>query len=127
MTKPLNVCSVVGMKLVNPTDEELNAAFAEHVAEAFLPNDGLFGFAGPWKFKGSREVLQGFDAIPRYTQSTDAVLPWLEKCPYWAVDGGPNKPWMVLAGAGEAEADTFPRAAVIALLRANGVQVEFTT
>lgn len=45
------------MKLTNPTDDELNAAFAEKVA-------------------GWDHFPAGY---PRWTHSADAVLPWLEK------------------------------------------------
>lgn len=111
----------------------LHIAFAKHVAcytdirfEEGKNVDIESRSICPWK--GWRGTLNGErQHIPHFIGSMDAVLPWLEKCPYWAVDGGPNKPWMVLAGSGEAEADSLSYAAVLALLRAHGIQIEFIT
>lgn len=127
------------MKLVNPTDGQLNSAFAEHVA-------GWFPIE-PKHSKGSLMMVdEWWDAngypvgAPRFASSADAVLPWLEKSEryvsvrHWRGHWEEQPGWMVIlyeddeGGRELARAvDTsLPRAAVIALLRAHGVEVEFT-
>ena len=111
------------MKLTNPTDEALNMAFAIDVAKC-----------GP-----DHKQYEGAD----YCNSAGAVLPWLEDCKgascnFDAVYCNPGE-WSVDCTNVESECDypewrtrnsardtSFPRAAVIALLRAHGVEVEFT-
>lgn len=114
------------MKLTNPTDDELNIAFAEKVAGMNPVN--VEYHTAPWSEK------------PRFTQSADAVLPWLEKEILWdaqsciAESQRAFRCWIriLTKAAGErseyaeAREPTFPRAAVIALLRAHGVEIEFT-
>lgn len=115
------------MKLTNPTDAELNAAFAEKVAGM-----EIVGLARMWIRSGSN----GHAPIPHFTTSADAVLPWLEKTA-WDAAGGLNAEAVVRCDTRPqvhiredkrfiAQAGTFPLAAVIALLRAHGVEVEFT-
>lgn len=115
------------------TDDELKALFAEHYD----------GFQETWITprkrvmcgrRGSTDIV----TVPSYTTDANAVLPWLEKwkradrrmvriqfynC--WRVlllsKVDAEDPWEVVEHS--AEADTFPRAAVIALLRAKGVEV----
>lgn len=132
------------MKLTNPTDEQLNTAFAEKVAGWSMkktnPKDPVLGEEG--------EVFcapgDGWNMnIPTFTQSADTVLPWLEKpdwmwCrkshtlkkhgdygyfEFWCY--GPTKHQIGYHCCAD-EPGQFPRAAVIALLRAHGVEVEFT-
>lgn len=125
------------MKLVNPADEELNFFFATEVCK--------------WKktFKEPRPEWaacaiygwvdeRGAD-VPRqpwFTDSADAVLPWLEKtgmdaqitysdtCCNWVVI-------MMQRFTGKksfrGEGEQLPRAIVLALLRAHGVEVEVST
>lgn len=105
------------MKLLNPTDAELNCAFAEKVA-GMKPspiNPGLFRECGAL---GSSTDSQP----PRFTTSADAVLPWLNKHAWYAKYAG----MAVLIGISEhtAEAESFSRSATICLLRAHGVTVE---
>jgi len=113
------------MKLTNPSNDELNAALAEKVAG--------------WKACSSHTMLAscpnmefGYDenvAIPPFTQSADAVLPWLEKSDrWWTYESAANLMTLWTGGDEEdVEAEgPFARAAVIALLRAHGVEVEFT-
>ncbi len=113
------------MKLVNPTNDELNAAFAVHVcgwariAEAanvafLVPETGAIG------------------TPPNFCGSVDASLGWLEnrskalnisycdvQC-LWTVEIVKYKTsW-------KSEANTLSKAAAIALLRAHGVEIEFT-
>lgn len=147
--------------LVDPTDDELNAAFAEKVAgyewvacgydsdkpvrprfmALLAPGHTPYGWV---RFSG--ELGPSYNrhrTYARWTDSADNVLPWLSKCcPHgWTVEenefGGVRKFGCAIASepswTGWIEcadwrfADTFPRAAVIALLRAHGVEVEFRT
>lgn len=129
------------MKLLNPSDAELNAAFAEKVAgwrKQF--NDGWLGeavgegrnphmdwFSPEDGFKYSHHELQ----LPPFTASADAVLPWLEKLGFWACQYSEglvviSDDHMDCNSENMSSAETFPKAAVIALLRAHGVEVEFT-
>lgn len=121
-----------GMKLIDPTDDELNAAFAEKVAgwkrlDCCLWDVG-YDIGNPWCRKRSDGVWISNHA--KWTRSADAVLPWLEKRGYSIIyrggmydvrvydDDGDNE-------AGRAYENCLPRAAVIALLRAHGIEVEF--
>ena len=118
------------MKLLNPKDDELNAAFAEKVAG--LANISDWGAAG-WHARDPKEGTRSpMRAIPDYVASTDAVLPWLEKHQWLSerFEPGPHNhtyqvwlgesPWDKSGGG-----PTLAKAAVVALLRANGVDVEF--
>jgi len=119
------------MKLLNPTDDELNAAFAERVAGWTCRTvDDLSGERTYQRPDGANIVMERV-----FTQSADAVLPWLEKRFRWECDftGTGYQVWVSEMPPGPRKmADcvgsdkTFPRAAVIALLRAHGVEVEFT-
>lgn len=124
------------MTLTNPSDAELSKTFALTVA-------GWVPYVAP-KNKGSLMLpYKWFDGagmpqvtIAPFTQSADAVLPWLEKR-YIETDlngTGWSSPaqhytsppeWVVRVPGSNAEgrAPTFPRAAVIALLRASGVAI----
>lgn len=120
------------MKLVNPTDDQLNAAFAQHVA-------GWFPIE-PKHSKGSLMMVdEWWDAkgypvgAPRFVTSVDAVTPWLEKAGRWSAIRGADGLYeinlddipMPETGVYWAIDASLPRAAVIALLRAHGVEVEF--
>lgn len=120
------------MKLINPTDDELNAAFAEKVAGwkrgKRIGMDVWILPSGFWDFRPDQ-----------FTRSADAVLPWLEKMPF-RIEIGKGiglQCGVVICGYGPftkwGEGGWFrgidpivPRAACIALLRAHGVEVEFT-
>ena len=109
------------MKLTNPTDEQLIEAFAEKVC------------AWPETESTKLARLMGKSPYPPFTQSFDAVLPWLEKHEWSAerfTNGDGNLVVVVrvgLLGIGGGWCDTeLPRAAVIALLRAHDVAVEFS-
>ena len=125
------------MKLTNPTDAELDAAFAEHVAGwMWRPERG-----GAWFLKSEYEDPYSWVRIMdakgadigisglRFTQSADAVLPYLEKkeesgSVIDAIRVGGK--WSIIIHAEySAEDESLPRACVIALLRAHGIQVEF--
>jgi hypothetical protein len=117
------------MKLTNPTDRQLDAAFAEHVAKQMpTGSPGYFTLPG----------VRGFWPAEKYTQSADAVFPWLDKG-YWHVDSGEGECIVAVRDAAKkafpewwSDADGyqrsagFPRAAVLALLESKGVEVEFT-
>jgi hypothetical protein len=110
------------MKLLNPTDDELNAAFAKEVAG--------------WKWEKTDrdhmawiEYREGgsWEVEPNFTTSADAVLPYVSKLKEVGihyVDGD----WFVRCWSEDkncANCDSFAKACVIALLRARGVEVEF--
>lgn len=116
------------MKLTNPTDDDRNAAFAEHIAKRenvhrHPQGHWLSGYAGCYM------------AIEDYVNSMDEVAPWLEASPFDVVVTYSNTccMWTVrLQGrftsnrefVGE---DVMPAgAAVNALLKSAGVEIEFT-
>jgi hypothetical protein len=149
------------MKLKNPTDDELNAAFAEKVAgwRCYKEQRGEYALAvcyeanerDPWEHWDKKKEAQsktkytsiscadavkiGFfgRGLPRFTTSADAVLPWLDNpksIAWWEARLRLNGKHQVICHQSEidaypAEADTFPRAAVIALLRAHGVEITY--
>lgn len=111
------------LRLVDPDDAALNAAFLLHVCGQDI---------APMQAANPQLTFE----IPPFTTSADAVLPHLEK---WRADANWHpqyKTWMVtirptihhpkdtLNNLGEAT--TFAKAAVLSLLRAHGVSVEFT-
>lgn len=113
------------MKLTDPTDEELNAAFAEHVA----------GFT-QMEIRTGR--VEGYNEhglwlpVPSYL-SVNAVLPWLakEKC---ATIGYHNWPGTNVAVGWHVKVDnmgngtddpSFARAIMVELLKMRGVEVGF--
>jgi hypothetical protein len=103
------------MKLTNPTDEQLDRAFAENVAQ-LTPEAITF-------------LLGTGDGKLGYTKSVDAVLPFLEGGLLQFASARTSKRWTVRAWRQNepvmASDDSFSRAVVIALLRAHGVEVEF--
>jgi len=107
------------MKLVNPTDRDLNWTFLKVICK-----------------KSMSMVLD----VPPFTESADLVLPWLEKLGayvslrYWNGEWADPPGWYLSLWEndengpqiGEYVGDmSFARAAVIALLRAHGVEIEF--
>lgn len=127
------------MRLVNPSDADLQEAFAVNVAKwTFITfPTGACPNIKHWKDSGGKHVSIHMDG--RWIDSADAVLPWLEKNGVVRTDyvkASANYQWRVdifesIAGAehapkGWANDAMFPRAAVIALLRAHGVEIEFT-
>lgn len=121
------------MKLINPTLGELDAAFAEKVA-------GWVEFKAPM-FNGAPSMpYTHFDQSGRprvgadpFTRSMDAVVPWLEKWnESWEISFY-NGTWNIAVESpkgpmlyGWVKDTSLPLACCIALLRANGVEVEFT-
>lgn len=126
------------MKLLNPTDADLNAAFARKVMGRKLSPEHEGFMSGPDERMGG-QVFESWHAIPRFTTSADAVLPWLEKREDVEIHRVQSDGWQVsimevkrtpaseeTGVIAEAWEDTLPKAATIALLRAHGVEVEFT-
>lgn len=129
------------MKLTNPTDDQLDAAFAEKVAGWTVIRQSILGgqYISRWCPPNTPDAfnLLALDTKPpRFTQSFDAVLPWLEKSPFDVVQTYSNTccVWTVrLQGrftsnkefVGKSE-EGPAKAAVIALLRSHGVEIEFT-
>jgi hypothetical protein len=120
------------MKIINPTDDHLNAAFAEKVAGWFRCE--RMGKQVLYDPEGGHVLIGDTHCMPKFTESMDAVLPWLEK-----FNGHTNGPeinfqsgqWEVILNGcttrDRATCASLPRAAVIALLRAHGVEVEVAT
>lgn len=130
------------MKLVNPTDDELNVAFAEKVAGA-VPCDQWKPFMHDSMMKGDcgHEACYPRKLPVDYCKSANAVLPWLEKTGFGNTPWIPspkishlsasviasNLGWRVDVGDDSAHTDkSFAKAATIALLRVHGVEIEFT-
>ena len=121
------------LKLTTPTDDELSAAVAEHVAgREWDEIAGKF-----WNFEADK-TRGSFSLIP-FATSADAVLPLLEKWGDFCVSryGGEyiielNRFEMLPDGREgdyvqhQGDDVKLPRAACIALLRANGIEVEVT-
>ena len=110
-------------KLINPTDDELNANFAVWVAG--WRNDPDEG----WRNEHGVPITAVY--YRDFTRSMDAVLPWLNAPGWlWHISNDEihtDKPFTACVHRGLAEASASdtnaPRACVIALLRANGVEV----
>lgn len=112
------------MKLTNPTDEELNVAFATEVAGWKSTPIHMPRKAGDvWWHDSGGNLTEGAN----FTRSADLVLPWLEKreeAGFHYLKGH----WYVHLYAEDKSCANSPRlalAAVIVLLRAHGVEVEF--
>jgi len=126
--------------LTNPTDDELNAAFAEKVAGALAVCDGMMRLPDA---KCGKQAFESWKRYPEWATSADAVLPLLERDGWdwehrfstsWTAKKqtlesvtiwGPSKEFVARHDYVKGEC-TFPRAACIALLRAHGVEVVFT-
>ncbi len=126
-------------KLIDPTDAALNEAFAVEVAGYYVKEE-FPGTDFPFTaWQGDRHLSQNrwasakgpLEHIQSFTSSADAVLPWLEKGKHgWdssftegqSLSGN----YMVRFDGHIGRASTLPRAAVIALLRSKGVEIEFT-
>lgn len=120
------------MKLINPTDRALDRAFAIEVAGwRTHPTESKKCF-------DQTSLSCYWSDVPEFTQSTDAVLPWLQKCaqvsiymlgPVWRVSidmkGTGIGAWWLYTGCDHHD-KSLPRAACIALLRSKGISVEFT-
>ena len=123
------------MKLINPTDDELNAAFAEKVAGWYVANK--VHALDKICYRSEKEYFEkpfcGTWPVPPFTRSMNAVLPWLNAPGWlWHISNDEihtNRPFTAHIHRGLAEASASdtnaPRACVIALLRANGVEVTF--
>ena len=116
------------MKLTNPTNEQINAAVAEYVAGwKKIPEATNIAFEVPET--GARGTP------PDFATSADALLPLLEKLIRFDVYATGNASasqgcrvyvWDHDDNEHRGVAQALPLAACIALLRAHGVEVEFT-
>jgi hypothetical protein len=141
------------MTLINPTDDELNRAFAEKVAgwnyqpKCLSTNPEDRTETPMWFVPARGDAGPGYEyALYGWTRSMDAVLPWLEK---WRDSGKgyvvmatihsaamKRTGWIIQIRDSALETNNVKdfevidwsasRACVIALLRAHGVVVEFT-
>lgn len=119
------------LHLIDPDDAQLNEAFALHVA-GWKRLDYIDG--GPW-FKNPTDREPSNSVFYTFTTSADAGLPYLNRWE-WSASGGAFPTAFVTLrkpitptrdnSAIHGESDTFPRAAVLALLKAHGVTVEFS-
>jgi hypothetical protein len=104
--------------LTNPTDAELNEAFAVHVKGL---DAGIYQY-----LKGRGEEPDGLNSIYQ-------VLPHLDACRDVRVLGGGRQGWWTVIvyfkesgrNAVQAEARDLARACVLALLKAHGVEVVY--
>lgn len=117
------------------TDQELNKLFAVKVA-GWKPTRGPNAKSAWFNFSLRGPGRTRFrNRLPDYVNSADAVLPWLEKCFLYEVQGGLIGQHYVGISSEQAHysndlaentrefqatAPTFPRAAVLALLKAHG-------
>lgn len=121
------------MKLTNPIDAKLNSVFAEkiagldiHTPRKWLSGDGVTRVTAPAH-------------IPSFVSSIETVLPWLEKSGWFAAishkDEWGEKGYVISiwenSEDGKILADhhedvSLARGLTIQLLRANGVEIEFT-
>jgi hypothetical protein len=112
------------MKLTDPTEDQINAAVAEHVAGwRHDPDEG-------WRDQNGIPNT-GVDYMD-FTRSADAVLPLLEKnFAVWSYHND-RPPGHFCADIDRENTrlieayGAFPLAACIALLRAKGIEVVFT-
>lgn len=105
------------------TDAELNELFAVEVAETMERIDPQHGEARAYAMKrtGAYRSCEWRDHFTDFATDANAVLPWLEKCGPWKADQSPpDGVWVSVdrPAFAQAYADTFARAAVIALIRA---------
>ncbi len=138
------------MKMINPTEDQINAAVAEKVA-GWTKVDLVHGCFG-WKHPRPSDGELSIYPLESFTRSMDAVLPLLEKhhwnCRSHGMSGSthgyphctvtvtefpvsehPERFGTQHEGhcfSGDSIATALPLAACIALLRAYGVEVEFT-
>lgn len=134
------------MTLTNPTDDQLNAAFAEKVALTVPCDNWIPLIAGAAMMRVDNRCQHDScyprGACPKFTRSMDAVLPHLEKGSFHATRNyflpAGEKPdmWFVhyldfdpkelRQREGKARDASLPRACVIALLRSHGVDIILT-
>lgn len=117
------------MKLIRPTDDELNAAFAEKVCNWSKGDDG-YGYEVVYSEKIAPYKTVGPVWKYNFVKSADVVLPYLEKMvrrsafnDHTITVTGENY-YIDGPGGNLSKAPTLAKACVIALLRAHGVEVE---
>jgi hypothetical protein len=125
--KTLNLRGLTGDALHAAVNEAVAVMEGwEYIDHEYTRSDMTKYRAGMWRQKGTKNS----GVFPPYATSCDAVMPLLEKWghPDWGRDAEYSKGtrwdgWRITLGNVCAEATTFPLAACIALLRANGVEV----
>jgi len=107
--------------LNNPTDDQLDAAFAEFVSgwkrvvtptlSAFDTNGLCFGtYSIPSPIEAFEKDGVILRDAPRFTRSADAVLPWLEKQVFTQIQRYDRKPfWRVMLPKGKCPLATCDR------------------
>lgn len=143
----------MSITLNNPTDAQLNAAFAEHVAGYKVDENGWLEL--PPQKMGGKE-FQAFSEMPNYINDVNLLFPYLEKYPNFEIEyedyndqGASRKSVVVILyvpcdkGDGYNVAGTsrgknhyvtvwdslniaLPRAVLIALLKAKGCVINET-
>lgn len=113
--------------------DALDAAFAEKVAGWYLSRNGESLDYVCYRSEADyfAQPLSGTWPLPKFTRSADAVLPWLERglaeARHTHDDRWSGRKWTVYVlngySSGSGISHSFPHAAVIALLRAHGVEV----
>lgn len=119
------------LTLTNPTNAQIDAAVAEHVAGWRLFGDTGRGYPPSKRNDGRNKRM-----IPPFSTSAGCVLPLLEKVGMWKAEqflpfdicrkGQAYRVSVANRHAADfcyADSDSFPLAACIALLRAHGVEV----
>jgi hypothetical protein len=111
------------MTLTDPTDDQLLEAFATEVARLQTGYGGILIVEPDGK---GEPVIVDHRPFPPWLTSFDAVLPFLGTL--WAIYAYPYGDFEVeiAEAAWTAKAKSLPRAAVLALLAAYGVEVRWT-
>lgn len=102
------------------TDRELEELFVREIA-AWHNGDEKNGEYRGYQYDAKGNITQLGLHVPCFCSSADAVMPWLERWRYADLEWNRiTESWQVSLQRGEfvGRADTFARAAVIALIRA---------
>jgi len=122
---------ILNMKLINPSETEINNAVAEYVAG--WQKSGFGGWVAPGEYHESKSC---------FTRSADAVTNLLEegrvngrqvqafmgfkRWQIWIHDKGLDGFYSSADRPADGDAPTFAMAGCLALLRSRGISVEFT-
>ena len=116
--------------ITNPTDDELNKLFALHICNWTPRPHPAFPNGPIISWRDGDGVMKEVHSKLRFTESIDAVLPWLMQQNEFRVYGGQycTAHCVVVTQFDrifEQVADTTPKACVLALLKAHGVEVVY--
>lgn len=110
------------INLKTATDQEIIAMFAERVCGWEDIHEGSNGFVGTPRFDTG--LGEDEEPLPDFLHSFDAIQPWLEKHDDVRITKGFTKAqWNVDVDTAFFEHNSLNFSAVIALLRAHGVEV----